>query len=129
MASAHFGPQHWRKSSQWFAITRPAGEPRGQATLVKAGRCPGIGSCAVLFLLHSAMLAFWTAAFDTAENRLSQTTVATVASIRHACSPHLPDNQPLALALCLLSAAMLAVADAHVRELFHSFCFTNLTHC
>ena len=22
---------------------------------------------------------------------------------------------------------MLAVADAHVRELFHSFCFTNLT--
>jgi hypothetical protein len=27
----------------------------------------------------------------------------------------------------LLRAAMLAVADAHVRELFHSFCFTNLT--
>uniref|UniRef100_A0A383V407 Uncharacterized protein n=1 Tax=Tetradesmus obliquus TaxID=3088 RepID=A0A383V407_TETOB len=47
MASAHFGPQHWRKSSQWFALSRPA--------------------------------------------------------------------------------AMLAVADTHVRELFHSFCYTNLT--
>lgn len=47
MSTPHFGPQHWRKSSQWFTLTRPA--------------------------------------------------------------------------------ALLAVADQHVREMFHSFCYTNLT--
>jgi hypothetical protein len=68
------------------------------------------------------MLTIWTAAFYTAVHRLPRTTVAAVASFRHACSPHLPDNKPLALALCLLSAAMLAVADTLMHELFHSFC-------
>jgi hypothetical protein len=33
----------------------------------------------------------------------------------------------LLLLLLLLPAALLTVADGHVRELFHSFCFTNLT--
>jgi hypothetical protein len=28
LSSGYFGKQHWRKSSQWFTLTRPAGVPQ-----------------------------------------------------------------------------------------------------
>jgi hypothetical protein len=59
MASEHFGPQHWRKSSQWFSITRPAGGPHEGHHAQVVQCCSvwtlyGLGSMSILGKLHSA---------------------------------------------------------------------------
>jgi hypothetical protein len=44
-----------------------------------------------------------------------------------ASATHVNKSSLQLLLLHLAPAALLAVADSHVRELFHSFCYTNLT--